>query len=415
LSSSTRIAVGGDLDPLEPVPSARSRLAEIFCGEMAGSGAGVLDRYFAGSIRGPPTSIEAPSRPSSGTNDFDLYFAVSLSQLLLCLVFTVAGLAKLADREGTRQALEAFGVSPRLAVPGAVVLPLVELAIAAALVPSATARSAASAAFVSLVIFSVAVARSLWKGAAPDCNCFGGLSQTQVGRGTLLRNLLLGTVAGFVVLGGQSAGPLDWVIVPARADRPWIAILLACSVGLGWFCWQLLRQNGRLLASLDASGPDRKHHVAEALSLPPLGAGTLAPAFSGRDLNGEPVSLESLLARGLPVTLFFTDPGCGACELVLGDVSRSQREHSAELTVAVISGGSIDRIEQKAAQFGLDLVVPQDDHEVLDAYRVHGFPGVAEIDRQGLLRGPVALGPDAVRRAVLGTANDPLPDGIGRN
>jgi hypothetical protein len=37
------------------------------------------------------------------------------------------------------------------------------------------------------------------------------------------------------------------------------------------------------------------------------------------------------------------------------------------LTLAVISSGSIDRIEDKAAEFGLDRVVPQDDEALFGA------------------------------------------------
>jgi hypothetical protein len=124
--------------------------------------------------------------------------------------------------------------------------------------------------------------------------------------------------------------------------------MLACLAGLGWFCWQLLRQNGTLLLRLEAEGAGRSPARAGAKALPPLEPGTAAPRFAGRDLHGEPVSLDSLLAPGRPVALFFTDPGCGACESALDAVARAQRERAGELTLAVISSGSIDRIEEKA-------------------------------------------------------------------
>jgi hypothetical protein len=333
-------------------------------------------------------------------------FAVSLSQLLLAVVFAVAAVAKLADRSGTRSAIEAFGAPPRSAPAGALLLPIAELAIAAALVPAATARWGALAAVALLVIFSVAIARTLRAGSAPDCNCFGGLTQTEVGRGTLIRNLLLGGVGAFVALSasGQPVGAFHWVTIPAARDRPAIVFMVVCLAGLGWFCWQLLRQNGRLLLRLEAQGAGTSPPRAGAKALPPLEPGTAAPRFAGRDLHGEPVSLDSLLAPGRPVALFFTDPGCGACESALDMVARAQRERAGELTLAVISSGSIDRIEEKATQFGLDRVVPQGDEALFDAYRVYGVPGVVEIDEEGSLSRPAALGIDAVREVVLGTA-----------
>jgi peroxiredoxin len=188
--------------------------------------------------------------------------------------------------------------------------------------------------------------------------------------------------------------------------------MIACLGGLGRFCWQLLQQNGRLLHRLDAEGPGTGSRGGAA-ALPPLAPGTAAPAFAGQDLHGEPVSLDSLLRPGRPVALFFTDPGCGACQSALDAVARAQRERADNLTVAVISMGSIDRIKEKAAEFGLDRVVPQDDEAIFDAYRVNGVPGVVQIDATGTLSKPVVLGAEAVFEAVLGTAAEPPRESVG--
>ena len=370
-------------------------------------------RLFRKADRLMPQCQRFPPWEARGRNPVS--FAVSLSQLLLTLVFAVAAVAKLVDRSGTRRAIEAFGVPPRLAPAGALLLPIVELAISAALVPAATARGGALAAVVLLAIFSAAIARTLRAGSAPDCNCFGGLTQTEVGRGTLIRNLLLAGIAGFVALGasGQPVNAFHWATVPAARDRPGIAFMVACLAGLGWLCWQLLQQNGRLVLRLEAEGAGTSPPRTGARKLPPLEPGTAAPGFAGRDLHGELVSLDSLLAPGRPVALFFTDPGCGACESALAAVARAQRERADELTLAVISSGSIDRIKDKAAEFGLDRVVPQDDEALLDAYRVNGVPGVVQIDASGSLSRPAALGADAVREVVLGSAPESAHERVG--
>lgn len=340
-------------------------------------------------------------------------FAVSLAQLALAVVFAVAGVAKLSDRGGTRQAIEAFGIPSRLAPTGAALLPVVELAIAVALLFPVTARWGALVAMALLAIFSIAIARVLRSGAAPDCNCFGGLTQTEVGRGTLFRNLTLGLLAAFVAFGGQSVSALRWVTVPATQDRAAIAVLLLALAALGCFCWALLRQNGRLLLSLDAAAPARERSGSGKGTLSPLEVGSPAPAFSGRDLRGGAVSLDSLLAAGQPVALFFTDPGCGACESALDGVARAQAERAGELTVAVISSGSIDRIEEKATKFGLARVVPQADEALFDAYRVNGVPAIVEIDADGAVTRPAELGADAVLDAILESAGEPAHVRIG--
>jgi uncharacterized membrane protein YphA (DoxX/SURF4 family) len=65
--------------------------------------------------------------------------ALLLGRLLLALVFAVAGAAKLADREGSRQAIADFGVPSALGAPLGLLLPLAELAVAATLLPASTA------------------------------------------------------------------------------------------------------------------------------------------------------------------------------------------------------------------------------------------------------------------------------------
>jgi uncharacterized membrane protein YphA (DoxX/SURF4 family) len=54
-------------------------------------------------------------------------------RLLLAAAFLVAGLAKLADLTGSRQALPDFGVPAVLARPFGLLLPLPELAVVVAL------------------------------------------------------------------------------------------------------------------------------------------------------------------------------------------------------------------------------------------------------------------------------------------
>ena len=68
-----------------------------------------------------------------------------IARVLLAGVFGVAGMAKLADRAGSRQALRDFGVPAGLASPMGILLPLAELAVAVALVPTTTAWGAPSA------------------------------------------------------------------------------------------------------------------------------------------------------------------------------------------------------------------------------------------------------------------------------
>src|SRR5947209_15440906 len=96
-------------------------------------------------------------------------------RLLLAAVFLVAGLAKMADLAGSRQALRDFGVPARLADPFGLLLPLAELAVAVALLPTISAWWGALGALVLLLLFVVGIGYNLVRGRHPECHCFGQL------------------------------------------------------------------------------------------------------------------------------------------------------------------------------------------------------------------------------------------------
>src|SRR3712207_8470130 len=97
--------------------------------------------------------------------------AVLFARLLLAAVFLAAGVAKLADREGSRRAVTDFGVPAALAAPLGILLPLAELAVAAALIPTATAFWGAAGALALLLVFVVGIGANLARGRRPDCHC----------------------------------------------------------------------------------------------------------------------------------------------------------------------------------------------------------------------------------------------------
>src|SRR5262245_20141002 len=135
------------------------------------------------------------------------------ARLVLAGVFGVAGAAKLLDRSGTREGLVSFGIPPRLGSPLSVVLPVAELAIAAALVPRVSAWWGGLAALGLLVSFSSAIALNLARGNRPECRCFGQLRASPVGWPTLLRNTILAALAALIVgMGWRDSGlsVIDW-------------------------------------------------------------------------------------------------------------------------------------------------------------------------------------------------------------
>src|SRR5215207_4891398 len=208
-----------------------------------------------------------------------------LARLLLASVFVVAGVAKLADRAGSRRAVTDFGVPTALAPALGILLPLAELAVAVALILASSAWWGAVGALVLLLLFVVGIAANLARGRKPECRCFGQLHSEPAGWKTLVRNGVLAAVAGFVVWEGyRGAGPsaVAWLAGLSAAQVVGLVFGLALLVVLAaqWLLLlNLLRQNGQLLVRVDALERER-------------GAGGAAPSPNG---------VEAQPPAGLPI------------------------------------------------------------------------------------------------------------------
>jgi peroxiredoxin len=332
-----------------------------------------------------------------------------LSRLLLAAVFAIAAVAKLGRRAETESTLGAFGVGLGSRRPLAIALPLVELTIAAALLPAASAPYAGVAAFGLLAVFTVAVARVLRRGEQVDCNCFGSLGASRISGWTLARNLALLIPAGIVAVAGWSdPGPsaIAWIgdlgataLLAALGGAALIVAILAFA-----FAWQLMRQNGRLLERLDAlDGGAADGSVVPSLApAQPQVVGKPAPFFVLPDLDGRPVGLADLLAEDRELLLFFSDPGCHACNPVLPAVGRRQREPGEGPLPVVMSLGDTEVNRVKAAEHGLGLVLLQEDFELARALGISGMPGAVLIGRDGRIAAEPAQGSDQVAALLAG-------------
>src|SRR4051794_16978727 len=92
-----------------------------------------------------------------------------LAQLILVAVFAMAGIAKLRDRNGTREAVAEFGIPSRLAGPLSALLPAAELAVALALIPARASIWGALGGLVLLLAFNAAISVNLARGRTPEC------------------------------------------------------------------------------------------------------------------------------------------------------------------------------------------------------------------------------------------------------
>lgn len=339
-----------------------------------------------------------------------------LIRLLLTGIFIISGLAKLVDRPGSRQALLDFGVPARLAGPGAVLLPVSELAVAGLLILTVSAWWGALGSLALLLLFTAAVGYHLTRGHTPKCHCFGQASSEPIGRPTLVRNLILSALAGIIVgFGHTNAGAsvTGWLGPTTLIEQVELSlgglsvVLLVAGVVI---LLQLLRKIDPLLqrfqeleATLAVNGGK-----ARAAMLPPVIAPIPAPAFRLPDLSGKMITLDALLARGWPVLLLFSDPECGPCTALLPEVGRWQREYASKLTVALMSQGTPEANRAKVSQHGIGLVLLQQDREVAEAYQAQGTPCAVLIHADGIMRSGLACGAEQIRALVAQAVGLPV-------
>jgi methylamine dehydrogenase accessory protein MauD len=339
------------------------------------------------------------------------------ARLVLALVFTVAGVAKLADRADSRRAIVDFGVPATLAGPLGTLLPIAELAVAAALISVETAWLGAVGALLLLSLFALAIGANLARGRKPDCRCFGQLRSAPAGWSTLARNAVLAAPAVLVVWQGWEgdvgpsvfgwAGALSAIQALAVFAVVLVTGLLAAQC---WLLFRLLRQNGRLvrrLEGVEAALADARLTLTPsengAQEMAGLPVGTQAPAFELPDLEGEEVTLDSLRSSGRPVLLVFTEPGCGYCEELLPELSRWQDEFANELTIAVISCDDPEENRALSKEHGLSRVLLEEDWEVSEAYMVDGTPSAVLVEPDGTIGSALAEDAEEIEDLVSQT------------
>src|SRR5229473_3228526 len=340
-----------------------------------------------------------------------------IARLLLAAVFIVAGFAKLADLPGSRQALRDFGVPAVLANPFGVLLPLAEIAVAVALIPSASAWWGALGALALLLLFVAGISYNLARGRTPDCHCFGQIHSSPAGWPTLIRNLLLAAIAGFVVgFGHTSAGTdvLSWFTSLAVAQRIELVvgvIVVALLALESWVLFQTMKQQGRLLLRLEVLETrltEAGIASAGSTAFRGLPVGSQAPTFSLSGLHRETITLDALRAPGKPIVLVFSDPGCGPCTALLPEVGRWQRDYASKLILVLISRGTPEDNRAKTAESGITQVLLQQDREVAESYQVAGTPSAVLIRTDGTIATPLAEGADNIRGLVAGAIGLPV-------
>jgi peroxiredoxin len=174
-------------------------------------------------------------------------------------------------------------------------------------------------------------------------------------------------------------------------------------VGFGcWLCYQILRQNGRLLLRLEALeqhlGPlsEAAARTSRPAGAPPpegLPLGSAAPPFELSDLEGARWALSAF--RGRRLLLIFFNPRCGYCTQMAPDLAALPAD--GRLLPLVISTGDAAENRRLAAEHGIRCpVLLQTDDEVARRYQARGTPMGYLLDEKGKIASELAVGSQAL-------------------
>lgn len=127
-----------------------------------------------------------------------------VSRLLVGLVFSLAGLAKLGVPQAMAENIKSYAMSlpPGLVTVMASVLPPLELGVGIWILLGLFTRFSAGITALLMVIFTVAVSQAWFRGLDINCGCFGGPDSNALGKSILTA---LGPVGTFLT--NEKAGP----------------------------------------------------------------------------------------------------------------------------------------------------------------------------------------------------------------
>lgn len=326
-----------------------------------------------------------------------MHLIIVLLRIALSAIFGIAGVTKLLDPRGTRDAARNFGSPKSLAPALSFLLPLVELAIAVGLLFTGTIRASALAALLLLGLFVFAISVNLARGRTHDCHCFGQLYSRPLGWPTLVRNVSFALGAG--ILFWQERVEADSSIFRRLAQfsfAQWLGSIGVIAVVVAILFYLQRRQKRLSGATSTTSGG--------AVGLP---LDSVAPSFELTAYAGGRITLAQLLADGKPLLLVFTNPTCGPCVVLFKEIKEWQELHSEQLTIALISFGTIKENFVNVARNRLGQVLLQQEREVAEKYGAQVTPTAVVVNTKGRIASPLAAGADEIRKllvAVLGNS-----------
>jgi len=130
---------------------------------------------------------------------------------------------------------------------------------------------------------------------------------------------------------------------------------------------------------------------------------SIAPTFELETYSGGTKSLTALLSDGKPAVLIFSNPNCGPCVALFQEVAEWQQLHEDQMTIAIITQGTIKENFVNVARNRLETVLLQREREVAESYEATLTPTAVVVRPDGTIGSRLAAGADDIR-SLLHTA-----------
>jgi peroxiredoxin len=329
-----------------------------------------------------------------------------LTRLVLSGVLAVAAVAKLYDPHGSEKAIMGFGLSRDLARPIRTILPIVELLIAASLLFVQLSWYGSIAAASLFGAFTTAMIYQFAKGNAPDCHCFGQIHSEPVGIQSIIRNVALITLAGFLIYSGAQFQGGDIASTPSSAAA---TLAFATLAILGVFAilylkeiavsqQQLMRRVELLeIISRDGGSVERDDVTDPHEGLP---VGAMFPDFKAKDIDGNTVSIADIRSAGVPTLFLFISPSCNPCNAMVPEFEDWQRDLKGETQLVYVTTGTADENKAKFAGSAAKTIIIQAEREIAESVNAFWTPTGLLMDASGRIASRLVAGDNAIREVV---------------
>ena len=327
-------------------------------------------------------------------------------RLILFGVLSVAGFAKLLDREGSEKAVRSFGTPDPFVKTFAVLIPIAELIFAFCLLFVTYSWIGAAGALLLMVTFIGGMLVQMIKGEAPDCHCFGQIHSEPVGAKSLIRNILIGILPILLLVSGRehqglALGDSNGQIV-SNAALAALSVVAIVSVS---YIFRLTRENALLnrrvdlMEMLETGGNTiERDEAGDPTDSLPIGAPF--PDFTLPDVTGKLVKFEHLLSDPLPKLFLFVGPTCKPCKAMVDEFAKWRTEFDGKLRLIFVSRGSAaDNVER----FGEDLsqgMLLQKNMEFASQLHIKWTPVAILVGADGNIGSHPAVGDTAIRDLI---------------